>query len=1818
MEHNIDFNNHQAAKEYTSFVTPDTLRQFLQFQKKFYELHTKKNNGYVDMNGAQYSGIIENYGNDMLIESRKLLLDKPPINNLVIDNDFSYYFNFQYSDCIDTYNLQSLIEASLKEDVFLSNKTYRIRFQEFETKVVLRSESTSDSNVHRVNLISTKVPPTLIIDNEEISLRVQDHCYSIAQAFLLFKKENTQYPSETDEEYHRRFNMLLPIYLPQTKAEIIYYFYMDINDDIIDSNDGKVLLTNELTNKWKNRPLIWFNSTTHQTLPDLEMYNNQDLNGNNIFEVGTDGHHKSFLYPISHDINDISGLTESNINEWYIKAVLSVERYQYHIDNNQNISFVPEVFEIPIEKISLIQPDKIERVIEFNGDFRKIVLCQGLSMDAKNYNEDKKTIDIYIPLLFFKDNILSNKHIPLKPVFQVIFNHKFLYDTEIISGNAKSGLHVGISSDYSDNGIIKKNGIIHHLGEFDGLPEYFKELLPRKITEKTPDLPEYEILTKDGKPIERSLYRAHVEAFSIRDVATDKNKNVFDKQIAALLIDGGIPQIMLPEFLKELSMTIVYNNDYDNMKDYGAYQMPEGIWLGFRTNPLYSWEIVDNGTGYQINDEFEFKIGDTQIHGHIRDIDDEGNITYNLIFIPDEGFIPTTALCNRITEWETTNRFKVRCPVCRLGKTEDLDTDLSKCPMCGAALERSNAEGLKLQLTIHEYLWSVLQKDEEAIADLYKGYLYKTIARSESLQNWLSEITFMGYTDNEEFENIANFGNCNIEGQENLEKFYFHQRRTFSTQPFGHNDQDLEAARVFHISNDTTEYINNNLATIQDKKSGRTMARICDIPTSWLQMIGIKKTYPSAIIDIYYIRQMASYTHELQEMVWNLLNRKWAWKSDSSNKIIIPRIFNKDDKLSSIKFLEEFYPKRVNFNESIDFMDPDITFEVYHHGEKYQVGDIFKFFISGNTIQGIIKEISGDGEVVEVNIIYPSDQLFINIHNLFEHGTVTETIKETGRGKGLSVLIKIDPIKWNSLQPKNDGVQDGLFTFQFDKRDNLWIWEYNKNTGEWDNPLRITGEDVDENEYDDDKDYMTRTVRSTYLHHLLASHNELSRIGDESLQLQGLKVRWVFKEIGFNRNVSINENIFLQYRDNVLVSNESSNPKHYMMNVYSDNDKVNWWNQHKPTSDSTWCFNFEIPAINGSIKCQYTFTEDRVNANLQTINIRILNPYEYIIDRNLFKNNSTILVNSTRIDNGVKGPQISITLSNDYYIWLFASFGCFELENIERASFEIKEKITEPTTFKFTIKSPTTFKEYPIIVKYILNDNKEIEGPIYIADFGEEINKMLNTEKGRDILRGTVVDDVIVFDAIKSGIKHSYPSEKLSDQWNQFEPGEGWGNGPNVHLNIDEHHYDRIIPQVRHTVINPRKESTVTIDHNIEGREDHSTEIKGMNKQYSLYFLTPAKEGEENHGIIEFEFYDYSNKKTWNWQDPGLLLLPQFHKLNLPEYYNRTNMLVYTSFNSHMNDEPYSKNVQPLMSIFNPTKSMLRYNDRISTDIVYITDEDEITFANTVDNQLGVLNLDLQDAKYCGRLTTNCYSYDECEELLEIKQLRLTLESMPRGNIVTPDKQICPETKEFAVYCKCEYCKELSTQYGFTQNGLIQYILEKFGPTSHPIRSEGTSYAYSNQMLIDYIISNTITDPSYMKDDIHLFRKRCERVVGYNYQTDKWLGIGPQPTGGYDVINIKQHNPAVTVRNKDYVLPDYDFADIVYTFQFDTFPSASTLKHFRMYANDFDISQQTLLIFGANMWVMWEGNWRSIYFESDFNPDYPKDCEKDCEDEIFN
>ena len=155
----------------------------------------------------------------------------------------------------------------------------------------------------------------------------------------------------------------------------------------------------------------------------------------------------------------------------------------------------------------------------------------------------------------------------------------------------------------------------------------------------------------------------------------------------------------------------------------------------------------------------------------------------------------------------------------------------------------------------------------------------------------------------------------------------------------------------------------------------------------------------------------------------------------------------------------------------------------------------------------------------------------------------------------------------------------------------------------------------------------------------------------------------------------------------------------------------------------------------------------------------------------------------------------------------------------------------------------------------------------------------------------------------------------------------------------------------------------------------------------------------------------------------------------------------------------------------------------------------------------------------------------------------------------------------------------------YTRDALA-VIMKRDFPDSYPLRFEGTDYAFSKEMLIDYMMENTIyrgrnalytdgPESIYRRPEIKLFRQKGEQVVDRAGRP-----LGEQPKGQFKEITTEVFNGNVKLDSKNSVaLP-------IFVFRIDTDDEAASLNGFRMYDDmGNDISAYTLLILNGELYV---------------------------------
>ena len=276
-----------------------------------------------------------------------------------------------------------------------------------------------------------------------------------------------------------------------------------------------------------------------------------------------------------------------------------------------------------------------------------------------------------------------------------------------------------------------------------------------------------------------------------------------------------------------------------------------------------------------------------------------------------------------------------------------------------------------------------------------------------------------------------------------------------------------ERGRVYVLSNDEAKYENNSILTYP--KPARTVARICDIPTSVVQLSGLSGIAPTNVVDKKYVRSEASYTEADKNRLYNVLIDKWIKPShlDENGKPITDRVnetdnyvFNTLDGLNSVDLVNHNDVRIYeNLNPLIDSHDV-VLGNIHTPGSGYQINDIGVIIVGGLGFNYSVTEVDVNGGVTNVEII-PTSIININLSN-FDMPDDTEsgytepygTSPITGHGTGLKLRFLIKDYK--SKATTRGEIVDGLYAL-VKEFDGLWLYEYIINqtssttpkTGEW-------------------------------------------------------------------------------------------------------------------------------------------------------------------------------------------------------------------------------------------------------------------------------------------------------------------------------------------------------------------------------------------------------------------------------------------------------------------------------------------------------------------------------------------------------------------------------------------------------------------------------------------------------------------------------------------------------------------------------------------------------------------------------------------------
>lgn len=281
-----------------------------------------------------------------------------------------------------------------------------------------------------------------------------------------------------------------------------------------------------------------------------------------------------------------------------------------------------------------------------------------------------------------------------------------------------------------------------------------------------------------------------------------------------------------------------------------------------------------------------------------------------------------------------------------------------------------------------------------------------------------------------------------------------------------------ERGRVYVLSNDDTSYENNKKA--QFPKPARTVARICDVPTSVMQLSGITGLSPTAVVDPKYVHTEASFTVEDKDRLYNTIGPRWvrptAFSKRGNGEHVNDEsaeygetndfVFNSVFGLENVDMLlYNDFRRLENINPMVDPHNV-ILGNIKYPGVGYKVDDIGVVMVGGFAFNYIVSEVDESGGVLNLQIT-PSHEYPINLSNFNMEEDNTGYSEEYGTSPlgdsvGTGLKFRFFITNYRSIIPYKGEIFDDLFAL-VKERDGLWLYKYVKDkdsdsipkTGQW-------------------------------------------------------------------------------------------------------------------------------------------------------------------------------------------------------------------------------------------------------------------------------------------------------------------------------------------------------------------------------------------------------------------------------------------------------------------------------------------------------------------------------------------------------------------------------------------------------------------------------------------------------------------------------------------------------------------------------------------------------------------------------------------------
>lgn len=314
-----------------------------------------------------------------------------------------------------------------------------------------------------------------------------------------------------------------------------------------------------------------------------------------------------------------------------------------------------------------------------------------------------------------------------------------------------------------------------------------------------------------------------------------------------------------------------------------------------------------------------------------------------------------------------------------------------------------------------------------------------------------------------------------------------------------------EKGRVYVVSNDSLEYKNN--AINPEPKPERTAARICDIPTSVIQLTGIKDIAPTQVVDKQYVRTEASFTEADKEKLYNEIPSRWV-RPTALNKLGKP--VNEDwGYTNKVAFQVKYATDgtMINSLDDVDLTRPDNHFRrtenlnvkidtrrvhisvIVNAGKNYQAGDMGVLIVGGFAFVYMVKTVNEIGEVLTIELTNSANEAYVNFDNFDmedTYGTIAYgTSRTSGSGTGLKLKLYIEETYFDTIRTHLGEIFDDLFAI-VRENNGTYIYQYDVKHNVWDRTSLVAS-------YEESSDIngVGLSVNDSYINSIIPSIREL-------------------------------------------------------------------------------------------------------------------------------------------------------------------------------------------------------------------------------------------------------------------------------------------------------------------------------------------------------------------------------------------------------------------------------------------------------------------------------------------------------------------------------------------------------------------------------------------------------------------------------------------------------------------------------------------------------------------------------------------------------